>query len=269
MVRARRRLDLEVDRLADVDAHLGREALDRWSPIPLTCQSEGGSPGFVFSQATALVTGGGAGVGCECVGASQRGDHHDREQRNREQAECPETSHPYMERPVREPKLQPRKYEIRPTREVRRRSAAPARATRSPQARARCGRGSRARCGGSRSRRRACRPVPSACARMPARPASTLAPRRAGHHARGLGDEGATAGGVLDLQQSRPPLAGSPSARSPATPASRRGREAAPSRVGRRLWRPTISALGPIRTWPSRVRVRWAPRNGSSGSGTG
>src|SRR5882672_742884 len=27
------------------------------SPTPATCQSEGGSPGFVFSQATLLVTG--------------------------------------------------------------------------------------------------------------------------------------------------------------------------------------------------------------------
>src|SRR5262245_16770702 len=31
------------------------------SPIPFTCQSEGGSPGFVFSQATLLVTGGAQG----------------------------------------------------------------------------------------------------------------------------------------------------------------------------------------------------------------
>ena len=60
----RRRLDLERDRVALVDAHRRREALDRGSPVPSTSHSDSGVPGSWFSHATGLLH-----AACEMAGA--------------------------------------------------------------------------------------------------------------------------------------------------------------------------------------------------------
>ena len=101
-------LILKLIGLADVDAHLGRVPLDRGVADPVDLPVGGRIARFRVLARDLIGHRRGAGVGCEGVSSPQRREHHDREQRNREQAEWPEKTHPYMERPWREPKFQPR-----------------------------------------------------------------------------------------------------------------------------------------------------------------